>query len=344
DEAVAAYERAIDLNPEYALAHYNLGLALSDQGKLDEAVAAYRTALRLPEDTTTTPASAHTLAHNGLGYALQQQGNLEDAISQYQTAIQLDPEFPQAITNLREAQRLLALRDNPLPDDDREERLPSREEDPLFPLQRSIVLIITNTSTGFKQGTGWVIHQEGDITLIVTNRHVVSDDSQRPSDSIEIELYSQNDPEHRLRFPAQIRDITAPDDPLDLAVLEVRNLPDDIEPLPLASSPVSMDADIRIIGHPSTGSPWTLQRGYIANVTPDPDQQNLQIGGTNLAVGNSGSPVIYNDEVVGLVVRISNEQAAASPETQGDTIGGFGFAYPLEIVQDQLQDWGIVRN
>ncbi|KPQ36527.1 MAG: hypothetical protein HLUCCO16_16085, partial [Phormidium sp. OSCR] len=25
-------------------------------------------------------------------------------------------------------------------------------------------------------------------------------------------------------------------------------------------------------------------------------------------------------------------------------IGGFGFAYPLEIVQDQLQDWGIVRN
>jgi superkiller protein 3 len=190
-------------------------------------------------------------------------------------------------------------------------------------------------------GTGWVIHQEGDITLIVTNRHVVSDDSQRPSDSIEIELYSLNDPEHRLRFPAQIRDITAPDDPLDLAVLEVRNLPDDIEPLPLASSPVSMDADIRIIGHPLTGTPWTLQRGYIANITAAQDQQNLLIGGTNLAVGNSGSPVIYNDEVVGLVVRISNEQAAASPETQGDTIGGFGFAYPLDVLAQHLQDWGI---
>ncbi|OAB58810.1 hypothetical protein AY600_02790, partial [Phormidium willei BDU 130791] len=299
-----------------------------------------RTALRLPEDTTTTPASAHTLAHNALGYALQQQGNLQEAIRQYQTAIQLDPEFPQAITNLREAQRLLALRDNPLPDD-REERLPSRDENPLFPLQRSIVLIITATPTGLQYGTGWVIHQEGDITLIVTNRHVVSDDSQRPSDSIEIELYSLNDPERRLRFPAQIRDITAPDDPLDLAVLEVRNLPDDIEPLPLANSPVSMDADIRIIGHPLTGTPWTLQRGYIANITAEPDQQNLLIGGTNLAVGNSGSPVIYNNEVVGLVVRISNAQAAARSTTQGDTIGGFGFAYPLDVLAQHLQDWGI---
>ncbi|TAN86150.1 MAG: tetratricopeptide repeat protein, partial [Phormidium sp. SL48-SHIP] len=332
--------RAIQLNPEYALAYYNLGTALSDQGKLDEAIAAYRTALRLPDEQGTR-GSAHTLAHNALGYALQQQGNLQEAISQYQTAIQLDPEFPQAITNLREAQRLLALRDNPLPDD-REERLPSRDENPIFSLQRSIVLIITATPTGLQYGTGWVIHQEGDITLIVTNRHVVSDENtERPSDSIEIELYSQNDPEHRLRFPAQIRDITDPGDPLDLAVLEVRNLPDDIEPLPLANSPVSMDADIRIIGHPLTGTPWTLQRGYIANITAEPDQQNLQIGGTNLAVGNSGSPVIYNNEVVGLVVRISNEQAAASPERQGDTIGGFGFAYPLDVLAQHLQDWGI---
>jgi superkiller protein 3 len=339
DEAIAAYNRAIQLNPEYALAYNNLGIALRNQGKLDEAIAAYRTALRLPDEQATS-ASAHTLAHTALGYALQQQGNLQEAISQYQTALQLDPEFPQAITNLREAQRLLALRDNPLPDD-REERLPSRDENPIFSLQRSIVLIITATPTGLQYGTGWVIHQEGDITLIVTNRHVVSDENtERPSDSIEIELYSQNDPEHRLRFPAQIRDITDPGE-LDLAVLEVRNLPDDIEPLPLANSPVSMDADIRIIGHPLTGTPWTLQRGYIANITADPDQQNLLIGGTNLAVGNSGSPVIYNNEVVGLVVRISNEQAAASPERQGDTIGGFGFAYPLDVLAQHLQNWGI---
>ncbi|USR91129.1 tetratricopeptide repeat protein [Phormidium yuhuli AB48] len=339
DEAIAAYNRAIELNPEYAGAYYNLGNALRDQGNLEEAIAAYRTALRLP-DEQGTPASAHTVAHNNLGYALQQQGNLQEAIRQYQTAIQLDPEYAPAITNLREAQRLLALRDNPLPADP-QERFPSLEENPFFPLQRSIVLILTETSSGSQQGTGWVIQRDGDITFIVTNRHVVSDENtQRPSDSIEIELYSENDPEHRLRFPARIRHITAPGE-LDLAILEVRDLPDDIEPLTFSNSRTPLDADIRVIGHPLTGTPWTLQRGYIANVTAAPDQQNLLIGGTNLAVGNSGSPIFHDNQVIGMVTTISNRQTAAGSGTEGDFIGGFGFAYPLDILQNQLQNWGI---
>jgi superkiller protein 3 len=341
DEAIAAYNRAIELNPESALAYNNLGIALRQQGKLDEAIAAYRTALRLP-DEQGTPASAHTLAHNALGYALQQQGNLQEAISQYQTAIQLDPEFPQAITNLREAQRLLALRDNPLPDDP-EERFPSLEENPFFPLQRSIVLIFTETPTGPKRGTGWVIQRDGDITLIVTNRHVVSDDhTRRPSDSIEIELYSQNVPEHRLRFPARIRHITAPDDEqLDLAILEVRDLPDDIEPLTLSNSRAPLGADISVIGHPVTGNPWSWQPGHISAITAAQDQQNLQLAVPNLAVGNSGSPIFHENQVIGMVTSISNQQTVAGSGTEGDFTGGFGFAYPLDILQNQLQDWGI---
>ncbi|MGC9502746.1 trypsin-like peptidase domain-containing protein, partial [Baaleninema sp.] len=300
DEAIAAYERAIELDSNNAYAYNNLGNALSDRGQLDEAIAAY------------------------------------------ERAIQLDPEFPQAITNLREAQRLLALRDNPLPPEPRE-RLPNAEDDPLFPLQRSVVLILAQTSTGRQQGTGWVVQRQGNTTLIVTNRHVVSDKegSQRPSESIEVELYSYNEPEHRLRFPARIRYITAPHDLLDLAVLEVNDLPEDIEPLPLGATP-PIDADIRIIGHPITGNPWSFLRGYISSLATADDQQNLQIGGADLAVGNSGGPVLYEEEVVGLIVTI-NGQAAASPETAGDAIGGYGFAYPIETVLQQLQAWGVLR-
>ena len=147
-----------------------------------------------------------------------------------------------------------------------------------------------------------------------------------------------------MRFPARIRDITAPNDPLDLAILEVRNLPDDIEPLPLASSPAPMLGDILIIGHPFTGNPWTMESGRVANIVADPRQQNLQIGGATLAVGNSGSPVIYNDEVVGLLVTIGDELGSSPPRGQGNSIGGFGFAYPLNILQNQLQAWGIPAN
>ena len=47
DEAVAQYQQALALKPDFAEAHNNLGIALRDQGKLDEAVAQYRRALAL---------------------------------------------------------------------------------------------------------------------------------------------------------------------------------------------------------------------------------------------------------------------------------------------------------
>jgi predicted O-linked N-acetylglucosamine transferase (SPINDLY family) len=47
EDAVAAYEGALELRPEYAEAHNNLGNAFKDQGDLDEALVAFRTALEL---------------------------------------------------------------------------------------------------------------------------------------------------------------------------------------------------------------------------------------------------------------------------------------------------------
>ena len=331
------------LDPNNAYAHNNLGYALYLQGKLPEAIDAYRTALALP-DRRGTPASAHTLAHNNLGLALQQQGDLPGAIAEYKKAIRLDPNFAIAYSNLQEAERLLALRGNPLPANPTE-ILPSLQEQPLFGLQRSTVLIIAQTTTGYKTGTGWVVHREGNSTYIITNRHVVSDEDfgKRPSSDIQIELYSHNEPEHRLRFPARIRHITSPNDLLDLAVLEVTGLPDDIEPLRLSNSAIPLDADVRIIGHPVTGSSWTILRGYIAANTPERNQLNLQIGGTNLAVGNSGGAVIYDNQVVGLVTRISDELEAAvmAGGNTRESIGGFGFAYPVDVIRQQLQRWGL---
>ena len=95
DEAVACYRRALELKPDYAEAHNNLGNALKDQGKLDEAVACYRRALELKPD--------YAEAHNNLGVALKDQGKLDEAVACYRRALELKPDYAEAHNNLGNA-------------------------------------------------------------------------------------------------------------------------------------------------------------------------------------------------------------------------------------------------
>ena len=62
DEAIAEYRAAIRIKPDFAEAHYNLGVVLANQGKLDEAIAEYREAIRIKPDFAE--------AHYNLGSAL----------------------------------------------------------------------------------------------------------------------------------------------------------------------------------------------------------------------------------------------------------------------------------
>jgi Flp pilus assembly protein TadD len=55
------------------MAHTILGSALRAQGKLDEAVAEYREAIRLKPDDLS--------AHNCLGGALRAQGKLDETVA-----------------------------------------------------------------------------------------------------------------------------------------------------------------------------------------------------------------------------------------------------------------------
>jgi Flp pilus assembly protein TadD len=82
-EAIAAFRKAIQLDPNDSIYHNNLGLALKNQGKIEEAIAAYRKAIQID------PNSANT--HHNLGVALKKQGKIEEAIAAYRKAIQLDP-------------------------------------------------------------------------------------------------------------------------------------------------------------------------------------------------------------------------------------------------------------
>ena len=89
---MASYHKALAIKPDYAEAHNNLGNALKDLGKLDEAVASYHKALAIKPDFAD--------AHNNLGSALQDLGKLEDAVTSYRKALAIKPDFAEAHSNL----------------------------------------------------------------------------------------------------------------------------------------------------------------------------------------------------------------------------------------------------
>jgi Flp pilus assembly protein TadD len=86
DEAVVAFREAVRLNPD-ASHHSNLGGALSEKGRLDEAIAELRQSIRLEPNYA---------AYSNLGIALQKQGRLNEAASALWQAVCLNPGFPAA--------------------------------------------------------------------------------------------------------------------------------------------------------------------------------------------------------------------------------------------------------
>ena len=90
-EAVQAYNRVIQLNPDFPDAYSNLGNTLKDLGRLDEAVASCDKAIQLKPDFAE--------AHSNRGNALKELGRFNEALQNYDKAIQLKPDFAQAYCN-----------------------------------------------------------------------------------------------------------------------------------------------------------------------------------------------------------------------------------------------------
>ena len=92
DDAIEAYRAAIDIQPDFAEALTNLGAALRDKGLPEEAVTAHRQAIKLKPGLAA--------AHANLGAALNDQGKLVEAEAAYRRAIALQPDFAAAHGNL----------------------------------------------------------------------------------------------------------------------------------------------------------------------------------------------------------------------------------------------------
>ncbi len=85
EEALVAYHKSIELNPDNAYAHNNLGILYLD-GMMDaeEALEYFEQAIALKSD--------YTLAYFNAGRASQEMGFINDAANYYQMAIDLNKE------------------------------------------------------------------------------------------------------------------------------------------------------------------------------------------------------------------------------------------------------------
>jgi Flp pilus assembly protein TadD len=92
EEAVAAWKKAVTLNPEEAKAHFNLALALDNAGLRDEAMTEYRRTVEL--DPENAP------AYTNLAVSLARMGNLNDAIDCLVKSAALNPENAKTLNNL----------------------------------------------------------------------------------------------------------------------------------------------------------------------------------------------------------------------------------------------------
>ncbi|XP_033116202.1 UDP-N-acetylglucosamine--peptide N-acetylglucosaminyltransferase 110 kDa subunit-like isoform X1 [Anneissia japonica] len=93
--AIHHFEKAVTLDPNFLDAYINLGNVLKEARIYDRAVAAYLRALQL--------SPSHAVVHGNLACVYYEQGLIDLAIDTYRRAIELQPHFPDAYCNLANA-------------------------------------------------------------------------------------------------------------------------------------------------------------------------------------------------------------------------------------------------
>jgi tetratricopeptide (TPR) repeat protein len=91
-EAIAVYIKVLDMDPQHAAAHINLGTLYYNRQEYALAEKHYRSAIEIDP--------RYALAYFDLGNVLDETGRIEEAISTYKTAIQLAPTYADAHYNL----------------------------------------------------------------------------------------------------------------------------------------------------------------------------------------------------------------------------------------------------
>lgn len=92
NEAMEHFKESLRINPGSGEMQSNMGSALIRQGRIAEAIACCEEAVHIRPD--------HPLAQYNLAYCLAAQGNISEAINHYAEAVRLKPDYADARLNL----------------------------------------------------------------------------------------------------------------------------------------------------------------------------------------------------------------------------------------------------
>jgi tetratricopeptide (TPR) repeat protein len=99
-DSVSLWQHATRVTPESYIAHENLGQALRELGRLEEARASYEKAL---EHAPARSPGYLAVIQNSLGMVLTREGKTRDALDHFAAAARLNPGFAEAQSNLGNA-------------------------------------------------------------------------------------------------------------------------------------------------------------------------------------------------------------------------------------------------
>ena len=194
---------------------------------------------------------------------------------------------------------------------------------------------------GAATGTGWLIAAR----VLVTNHHVVGARPGRPGFASGADLRRQvGATTARFHFEDHGEDgidvvverLLFSDPDLDVAMIELRDTPPGVEPLPLAAAPMSFDPEVptrvNIIQHPLGGPKRVALRD---NLVLQPRTARELVYLTDTTVGSSGAPVLDDQwRVVGL-----HRAARRVPhEVGGRRVVQVNVGVQLEAVRRALHD------
>ncbi|MBC8433220.1 MAG: tetratricopeptide repeat protein [Desulfobacterales bacterium] len=91
--SIVLFEHSIRVAVNNYQPHWNLGVALAEEGRIDEAINHYLEVLRMKPD--------HHKAHNNLGIAFIIKGDINGAVAHFQEALRIKPDHENARKNLK---------------------------------------------------------------------------------------------------------------------------------------------------------------------------------------------------------------------------------------------------